>query len=66
MEHNFFVRFESFKNNFDDAMKRIESRIAQQLTSKAKLDKLNYDLDEINQHINDTERSLEELKSILK
>ena len=66
MEHNFFVRFESFKNNFDDALKRIENRIAQQLSSKSKLDKFNYDLDEINQHINDTEKSLEELKSILK
>ena len=66
MEHNFFSRFESFKNNFDDALKRIENRIAQQLSSKSKLDKLNYDLDEINQHINDTEKSLEELKSILK
>ena len=66
MEHNFFSKFESFKNNFDDALKRIENRIAQQLSSKSKLDKLNYDLDEINQHINDTEKSLEELKSILK
>ena len=66
MEHNFFSKFENFKNNFDDALKRIENRIAQQLSSKSKLDKLNYDLDEINQHINDTEKSLEELKSILK
>ena len=66
MEHNFFSKFEDFKNNFDDALKRIENRIAQKLTNKSKLDKLNYDLDEINQHIDDTERSLEELKSILK
>ena len=66
MEHNLFSKFESFKNNFDDALKRIENRIAQQLSSKSKLDKLNYDLDEINRHINDTEKSLEELKSILK
>ena len=66
MEHNFFAKFEDFKNNFDDALKRIENRIAQKLTNKSKLDKLNYDLDEINQHIDDTERSLEELKSILK
>ena len=66
MEHNFFSKFENFKNNFDDALKRIENRIAKQLSSKSKLDKFNYDLDEINQHINDTEKSLEELKSILK
>ena len=66
MDNNFFVKFESFKNNFDDALKLIENKIAQQIISKSKLDKLNHDLDEINQHINDTETSLEELKSILK
>ena len=51
MEHNFFSKFENFKNNFDDALKRIENRIAKQLSSKSKLDKFNYDLDEINRHL---------------
>ena len=44
MEHNFFAKFEDFKNNFDDALKRIENRIAQKLTNKSKLDKFGFSI----------------------
>ena len=62
-EHIFF---EKFKENFDVSLKLIENKIAEMLTNQSKLKKLNSDLDNINIYINETEKSLEELKSIFK
>ena len=65
-EDVFFKKLESFKNNFDNSLKIIENKLAEKLTDQSKFDKLNNDLNEMKSYINDTERSLEELKSIFK
>ena len=65
-EHIFFEKFDIFKENFDVSLKLIENKIAEMLTNQSKLKKLNSDLDNINIYINETEKSLEELKSIFK
>ena len=62
----FFEKFEHFKINFDKSINLIENKIAEKLSNQSNLDKFNQDLYEIRNYVNDTEKSLEELKSILK
>ena len=66
IEDSFFEKFESFKIHFDNSLKLIENKIAENLTNQSKFKKLSSDIDNIRIHLENTEKSLQELKSILK
>ena len=66
IEDRFFERFENFKMNFDNSLKLIENKIAENLTNQSKFKKLSNDINDIRIHIENTEKSLQELKSIFK
>ena len=48
--------------SFDKSMKILESRIAESITNKEKLDSINTDLKEANEKFLEAERCLEDLK----
>ena len=66
IEESFFEKFEKFKNHFDNSLKLIENKLAENLSNESKYKKLSSDFDDIKVHIENTEKSLQELKSILK
>ncbi len=66
IEESFFEKFEKFKNHFDNSLKLIENKLAENLTNESKFNKLSRDFDDLRIHIENTEKSLQELKSILK
>ncbi len=65
-EVNITKRIEILKANFDRALKILENKIAQNLSEKSKSFNLGDDLSEIKNYVEETEKSLQELKSILK
>ena len=66
IEDSFFEKFEEFKINFDNSLKLIENKIAENIANQSKFEKLSSDIDDIKIHIENTEKSLQELKSIFK
>ena len=66
IEESFFEKFEKFKNHFDNSLKLIENKLAENISNESKYKKLSSDFDDIKIHIENTEKSLQELKSILK
>ena len=65
-EVNITKRIEILKANFESALKILENKIAQNLSEKSKSFNLGDDLSEIKNYVEETEKSLQELKSILK
>ena len=65
-EVNITKRIEILKANFESALKILENKIAQNLSEKSNSFNLDDDLSEIKNHVKETEKSLQELKSILK
>ena len=65
-EVNITKRIEILKTNFESALKILENKIAQNLSEKSKSFNLGDDLSEIKNYVEETEKSLQELKSILK
>ena len=65
-EVNITKRIEILKANFESTLKILENKIAQNLSEKSKSFNLGDDLSEIKNHVKETEKSLQELKSILK
>ena len=63
---NITKRIEILKSNFESALKILENKIAQNLSEKSKSFNLGDDLSEIKNCVEETEKSLQELKSILK
>ena len=63
---NITKRIEILKANFESALKILENKIAQNLSEKSKSFNLGDDLLEIKNYVEETEKSLQELKSILK
>ncbi len=63
---NITKRIEILKANFESALKILENKIAQNLSEKSKSFNLSDDLSEIKNYVEETEKSLQELKSILK
>ena len=63
---NITKRIEILKSNFESALKILENKIAQNLSEKSKSFNLGDDLSEIKNYVEETEKSLQELKSILK
>ena len=65
-EVNITKRIEILKTNFESALKILENKIALNLSEKSKSFNLGDDLSEIKNCVEETEKSLQELKSILK
>ena len=65
-EVNITKRIEILKTNFESALKILENKIALNLSEKSKSFNLGDDLSEIKNYVEETEKSLQELKSILK
>ena len=65
-EVNITKRIGILKANFERALKILENKIAQNLSEKSKSFNLGDDLSEIKNYLEETEKSLQELKSILK
>ena len=65
-EVNITKRIGILKANFESALKILENKIAQNLSEKSKSFNLGDDLSEIKNYLEETEKSLQELKSILK
>ena len=63
---NITKRIEILKSNFESALKILENKIALNLSEKSKSFNLGDDLSEIKNYVEDTKKSLQELKSILK
>ena len=63
---NITKRIVILKANFESALKILENKIAQNLSEKSKSFNLGDDLSEIKNYVEETEKSLQELKSILK
>ncbi len=63
---NITKRIEILKTNFESALKILENKIALNLSEKSKSFNLGDDLSEIKNYVEETEKSLQELKSILK
>ena len=59
-------RVEKLKTNFENALKLFENKIAENLSKKSKLDSSNFELSEVKTYLEETEKSLQELKSMLK
>ena len=59
-------RVEKLKTNFDNALKLFENKIAENLSKKSKLDSPKFELSEVKTYLEETEKSLQELKSMLK
>ena len=59
-------RVEKLKTNFENALKLFENKIAENLSKKSKLDSSNFELSEVKTYLEETEKSLLELKSMLK
>ena len=65
-DENFVKRVENLKRNFEKALKIFENKIAENLSKKSKSDSLKNNLSEIRTYVEETEKSLQELKSIIK
>ena len=65
-EVNITKRIEILKTNFESSLKILENKIAENLSEKSKSFSLGNDFSEIKKHLEETEKSLQELKSILK
>ena len=59
-------RVEKLKTNFENALKLFENKIAENLSKKSKSDNSKFELSEVKTYIEETEKSLLELKSMLK
>ena len=59
-------RVEKLKTNFENALKLFENKIAENLSKKTKLDSSKFELSEVKTYVEETEKSLQELKSMLK
>ena len=59
-------RVEKLKTNFENAIKLFENKIAENLSKKSKSDNSKFELSEVKTYIEETEKSLLELKSMLK
>ena len=59
-------RVEKLKTNFENALKLFENKIAENLSKKSKSDNSKFELSEVKTYLEETEKSLLELKSMLK
>jgi len=59
-------RVEKLKTNFENTLKLLENKIAENLSKKSKLDSSKFELSEVKTYVEETEKSLQELKSMLK
>ena len=59
-------RVEKLKTNFENALKLFENKIAENLSKKSYSDSSKFELSEIKTYLEETEKSLQELKSMLK
>ena len=59
-------RVEKLKTNFENALKLFENKIAENLSKKSKSDNSKFELSEVKTYVEETEKSLLELKSMLK
>ena len=59
-------RVEKLKTNFENALKLFENKIAENLSKKSKLDSSKFESSEVKTYLEETEKSLQELKSMLK
>ena len=59
-------RVEKLKTNFENALKLFENKIAENLSKKSKSDNSKFELSEVKTYLEETEKSLQELKSMLK
>ena len=59
-------RVEKLKTNFENALKLFENKIIENLSKKSKSDNSKFELSEVKTYVEETEKSLLELKSMLK
>ena len=65
-ENKLETRLEKYKAEFDESMTIIEQCVAESLSSKLTSEKFKKDLQEIKSYIDQTEKSLDEIKGLIK